>query len=192
MRYIPLSFFGSSETASAAQTDNCYCDTATFTLSGGAPNGAARRIQGTECNLQPLDSCYAGSVSGTTRTIYIKKGTNITVSTTGICNGGNISAITYNRNFCAGNYNFMYFNFNITNCKTGTSYVATFLNFDGYFGAGDIYNFTNINSLSAGVIPNGCYTIGALTASATQTGANFLVPSNYNSYSSCNECNAAV
>jgi len=188
MRYIPLAFFGSAG-AGVTYTEQCYCDEVTLTFAAcSSCTGNARFITRTDCNLDPRSSCISTSPSGGTRTIQIAKGTNVTVTAPSGCNSGNAPTVTYNRNYCASVYDFEVWRWTITNCQTGITYVAAFYFFNGFLQAGQIYNFTDINSLSGGNIPNGCYTIGSITSAASDMGINFFNPQNFTSYSSCNEC----
>ena len=189
MRYIPLAFFGSADSGSAL-TEQCYCDQVNITWASGVFPSQARLVSGTDCALNTLFSCYSKGPSGGTWTINIAKGTTISLSTSSGCQNGNTPSVSYNRNYCPSVYDFEIWRWTITNCTTGITYVAAFYFFNGFLQKGQVYNFTDINSLSGGNIPNGCYTIGSITSAASQMGSNFFNPQNFTSYSSCNECAA--
>lgn len=189
MRYIPLAFFGSAG-AGLVETEQCYCDqvTLTFPPCSGGCTGNGRLITRTQCDGDLASSCISWGPPGGTSIIQIAKGTNITVTAPAGCNQGNAPSVSYNRNFCPPVYDFQIWRWTIINCVTGITYVAAFYYFNGFFQKGQVYNFTTINSLSGGNIPDGCYTIGSITSAASQMGVNFFNPQNFTSYSSCNEC----
>lgn len=187
MKFIPLAFFNSNQSGSQ-DTPACYCDKATIRI-GGVGQPAARRLTFQYCGTNStVSNCYGGI----NHTLYIQKGTNVTVSNTGSCSGGTAGAVTYDRNYCADNETPVYFSFNIINCQTGVNYVCRFYGVSsmktGYF-----YNFNDVYVISGGLIPNGCYQIGTITGNPVDfANQNWLYPGNYQRFTSCNECAAAT
>ena len=191
MRYIPLAFF-SSQAPGPLVPEECFCDTATFTLTPTSPfTGVSRLVSGTFCDGSSINTCYSrGGTTPRTFTLLIEKGSTIGFSNTGGCPAGNgtVSSVTYDRNYCPTQYPDG-LNFNIQSCQNSTVYSVRVQDpIASNVQTGRVYNFTDINSLSSGLIPNGCYSIVGFTTNASQLGVNFIRPQDYATYSSCNEC----